>query len=199
MAYTIYETKAVILGVRPIQEHDLFLRVFSDVFGYINIVAKGTRKASSKLRPHINEYSIATLSVVKGKEMFRLTDARRIFAFDQSRSVVAFFRQAEKLFYHHEEDHGLETNNHIYKMFGRVAKLLVYIVNEETLLTPKEVQDFFTVFVLAEQGFVTKLDWGEGRKFDDFVKLSDTEMCGWIEKNQNIVQDLLKKNSERVA
>lgn len=199
MAYTIYETKAVILGVRPIQEHDLFLRVFSDVFGYINIVAKGTRKAGSKLRAHINEYSIATLSVVKGKEMFRLTDARRIFAFDQSRSVVSFFRQAEKLFFHHEEDHGLETNIHIYKMFGRVAKLLVYIVNEEPTITPKEVQDFFTVYVLSEQGFVTKLDWGEGRKFEDFIKLSDAELCSWVEKNQNVVQDLLKKNSERVV
>lgn len=199
MAYTIYETKAVILGVRPIQEHDLFLRVFSDVFGYINIVAKGTRKSGSKLRAHINEYSIVTLSVVKGKEMFRLTDARRIFAFDQSRSVVSFFRQAEKLFYHHEEDHGLDTNIHIYKMFGRAAKLLVFIVSEEPAITPKDVQDFFTVFVLAEQGFVTRLDWGEGRTIEDFMKLSDLDLCGWIEKNQSIVQALLKKNAERVV
>ncbi|MEN9604551.1 MAG: hypothetical protein RJB39_236 [Candidatus Parcubacteria bacterium] len=199
MAYTIYETKAVILGVRPIQEHDLFLRVFSDVFGYINIVAKGTRKAGSKLRPHINEYSIATLSVVKGKEMFRLTDARRVFAFDQSRSVVSFFRQAEKLFYHHEEDHGLETNIHIYKMFGRLAKLLVFIVNEELTIVPRDVQDFFTVFVLGEQGFVTKLDWEEGKRVEDFLKLGDVEVCVWLEKNKSIVQDLLKKNSERVV
>ncbi len=199
MAYTIYETKAVILGVRPIQEHDLFLRVFSDVFGYITIVAKGTRKAGSKLRPHINEYSVATLSVVKGKDMFRLTDARRIFAFDQSRSVVSFFRQAEKLFFHHEEDHGLDTNLHIYQMFCRLAKLLVFIVNEESMVVPQHVQDFFTVFVLGEQGFVTKLDWGGDMKIDDFIKLSDTEMCEWLEKNKNIVQDLLKKNSERVV
>lgn len=199
MAYTIYETKAVILGVRPIQEHDLFLRVFSDVFGYIHIVAKGTRKAGSKLRPHINEYSIATLSVVKGKEMFRLTDARRIFAFDQSRSVVFFLRQAEKLFYNHEEDYGLDSNNYIYKMLGRLAKLIVYIVNTEVSITPKEVQDFFTVFVLGEQGFVTKIDWAELKDVDTFLALSDSEMCEWIVKNTLTIQDLLKKNAERVV
>ncbi len=199
MAYTIYETKVVILGCRPIQEHDLFLRVFSNMFGYITVVAKGTRKATSKLRGNINEYTLATISVVKGKEMFRLTDAKQVFSFTQSRSVVSFFRAAEKLFFNHEEEFGLQTHEHIYQMLIRLAKLLVFIVNEDIACDRQDVQDFFTVFVRGEQGFLPKVNWGEGYTVDDFLKLDDVKMCTWLKINKEIIFELLRKDRERVG
>ncbi len=72
-------------------------------------------------------------------------------------------------------------------------------MNTEVSITPKEVQDFFTVFVLGEQGFVTKIDWAELKDVDTFLALSDSEMCEWIVKNTLTIQDLLKKNAERVV
>lgn len=199
MAYTMYETKTVIMGVRPIQENDLFLRVFSNLFGYITIVAKGTRKVGSKLRGHIREYSLSTISVVKGKEMFRLTDAREIFSFEQSRSVVSFLRAAEKLFFHHEEDHGLQTHEHIYQMMVRLSKLLVYIVNENSACSRADVQDFFTVYVRGEQGFLPKVEWGAGFTVENFFALDDEKICRWVEGNKGVVQELLRKDRERVV
>lgn len=199
MAYTIYETKAIILGCRPVQEHDLFLRVFSNVFGYISIVAKGTRKSASKLRGNINEYTVATLSVVKGKEMFRLTDAKQSFSFVGSRSVVSFLRAAEKLFYSHEEEFGLQTHEHIFNMMLRLSKLLVYIVSKNTDVPRQDVQDFFSVFVRGEQGFLPKVNWGDGYIVDDFFALSDEQMCVWLESNKVVIAELLRKDRERVS
>lgn len=199
MAYTIYETKAIILGCRPVQEHDMFLRVFSNVFGYISIVAKGTRKSTSKLRGSISEYTVATLGVVKGKEMFRLTDARQIFSFTQSRSVVSFLRASEKLFYSHEEEFGLQTHEHIYNMMLRLCKLLVYVVTYNTDFSRQDVQDFFTVFVRGEQGFLPKVSWGNGYTIEDFFNLSDDQVCMWLESNKQVVTDLLRKDRERVG
>ena len=199
MAYTIYETKVVILGCRPIQEHDLFLRVFSNMFGYITVVAKGTRKATSKLRGNINEYTLATISVVKGKEMFRLTDAKQVFSFTQSRSVVSFFRAAEKLFFNHEEEFGLQTHEHIFNMMLRLSKLLVYIVSKNTDVPRQDVQDFFSVFVRGEQGFLPKVNWGDGYIVDDFFALSDEQMCVWLESNKVVIAELLRKDRERVS
>lgn len=198
MAYTIYETKAVILGVRSIQENDLFIRVFSSVFGYITIVAKGVRKAGSKLRGHIKEYGLTTLSVVKGKEMFRLTDAREIFSFASSRSVVSFLRAAEKLFFHHEEDYGLETHEHIYQMITRLSKLLIHIVNTESVCGRADIQDFFVVYVRGEQGFLPRIGWGDGFTIQTFFDLTDEQVCTWINSNKQVIDELLKKDRERV-
>ena len=99
MAYSIYQTDAIVLGAQNIQEHDLMFRVFSPVFGYIRVIAKGARKHTSKLRANIQEYAVVHMAMVKGKEFFILTDIRCIFSFIQSKSVVHFLKQSESLFF----------------------------------------------------------------------------------------------------
>jgi hypothetical protein len=159
MAYSIYQTDCVILGMRETQEHDFILRVFSPVFGYIRIIAKGTRKHTSKLRANIQEYAVAHISTVKGKEFFILTDIRCIFSFIQSKSVVTFLRKIEGLFFDDENDHGTKINEDIYRMLLSMCKLIVWMVSEKKDTTHIAlVQDFFVVYVKGLQGFTEKID-----------------------------------------
>lgn len=159
MAYSIYQTDCVVLGIREIQEHDLMLRVFSPIFGYIRIIAKGTRKNTSKLRANIQEYAIAHVAAVKGKEFFILTDIRCIFSFIQSRSVVTFLKNIEGLFFDDENDHGGQTNADIYSMLLSMCKLIVWMVAEKKDTTYISlIQDFFIIYVKGLQGFTEKMD-----------------------------------------
>lgn len=158
MAYSIYQTDCVILGIRETQEHDLMLRVFSPIFGYIRIIAKGTRKNTSKLRANIQEYSVGHIAVVKGKEFFILTDIKCIFSFIQSRSVVTFLKKIESIFYDDENDHGTQTNADIYSMLLLICKLIVWAVSEkkdnENMAL---IQKFFIVYTKGLQGFIEKI------------------------------------------
>jgi hypothetical protein len=159
MAYSIYQTDCVVLGIRETQEHDLMLRVFSPMFGYIRIIAKGTRKHTSKLRANIQEYALAHVAIVKGKDFFILTDIRCIFSFIQSRSVVHFLRHAEGVFFDDENDHGSQISEHIYTMLLSMCKLIVWAVSEKKDSRDiAHIQDFFIVYVKGLQGFIEKID-----------------------------------------
>lgn len=159
MAYSIYQTDAVILGVQHIQEHDIMLRVFSPVFGYMRIISKGSRKSTSKLRANIQEYTVVHLAVVKGKEFFILTDIRSVFSFIQSKSVVTYLRQAEKLFFSDENDHGMQVNDDIYNMLLRICKVIIWMISEKKDSQDMGIiQDFFMVYVKGLQGFGEKMN-----------------------------------------
>jgi hypothetical protein len=170
------------LGIRDIQEHDLMLRVFSPVFGYIRVISKGARKGTSKLRANIQEYSVAHISVVKGKEFFILTDARCVFSFIQSRSVVNFLRNSEGLFFDDENEHGTKINTDIYTMLLRMCKLIVWAVSEKKNVSV--IQDFFMVYVKGLQGFTGKLD------VETMLDLHTLELYVWIEQHALLIEDL---------
>lgn len=193
MAYTIYQTDVVVLGVREIQEHDLLVRVFSSVFGYMRVVAKGTRRATSKLRAHIQEYSLARIAVVKGKEMFRLTDASHVFSFVQSKSVVNFLRYAETLFFDDENEHGTEINVHIYDMLLRISKHLVYLAQSQSPAEIKLAKDFFTIYVRGLQGFVYKTD------VTGVTDMDNTAFSAYLYSQKNHIQDMMKREEERTG
>lgn len=182
MAYSIYQTDCIVLGMRDVQEHDLMLRAFSPIFGYIRIISKGARKGTSKLRLNLQEYAVTHVAVVKGKEFFILTDARNVFSFIQSRSVVQFLRNSEGLFFDDENDHGTKINTDIYTMLLRMCKLIVFLVSEKKDIS--SVRDFFIVYVKGLQGFTGKIN------IEGILLFDDTELYAWIEGNTLLIEDL---------
>lgn len=188
MAYSIYQTDCVVLGMREIQEHDLMLRVFSPVFGYIRIIAKGTRKNTSKLRANIQEYAVSHVALVKGKEFFILTDIKNIFSWIQSRSVVNFLKRTEVLFFDDENDHGAKINADIYNMIIRVCKLIVWLVVEKKDSQDfLSAEDFFMLYVKGLQGFCEKMT------IDTSADMSSEDLYAYIIENKNLMIELQKK------
>lgn len=189
MAYSIYQTDCIILGIREIQEHDLMFRAFSPVFGYIRVIAKGTRKATSKLRANLQEYAIAEIAVVKGKEFFILTDTRSIFSFVQSKSVVSFLKHTEGLFFDDENDHGSSVNVDVYQMILIICKLIIWIVSEMPDSKETEihlVEKFFMVYVRGLQGFVEKIDTKD-------LDMESSLMLAWIQGKRSYIESLEEK------
>ena len=62
-----FPTRAIILNRRDWREADRLVSVYTQNYGRLSLVARGARKAASKLAAHLEPISLSRLLVVKGK------------------------------------------------------------------------------------------------------------------------------------
>lgn len=75
MSYHIYTTKGIILSERPLREADRVYQILTRDLGLVRATALGVRKEASKLRGSLEPVMLATVSLVRGKEYWRITSA----------------------------------------------------------------------------------------------------------------------------
>lgn len=75
MAIEKYVTQAIVIESFDQGEHDKVYKLFTREFGLITAHAKSIRKLESKLRAHTLPRSISLITLVKGKEVWRLVGA----------------------------------------------------------------------------------------------------------------------------
>ena len=73
--HTILETDCFVLKSAPSGEANKQLELFTRDFGMIRATAQGLRYLKSKLRYSLGDFSKAHVSLVRGKEMWRVTTA----------------------------------------------------------------------------------------------------------------------------
>ncbi len=74
--HTIFTTPGFIISSAPYSEAGKLISIFTRDLGLVRAVAQGIRFEKSKLRYHKNDYSFGTFSLVRGKEVWRLTSAQ---------------------------------------------------------------------------------------------------------------------------
>lgn len=74
----IYTTPAFIIHSTPYGEAGKFILLFTREFGMIGALAQGIRLNKSKLRYHLQDYDYSNVSIVRGKEIWRITGAGEI-------------------------------------------------------------------------------------------------------------------------
>lgn len=72
--YAIHQTRSLILDYVDSGEHNRLYWLFTAELGLIVATASGVRTTKSKLNPRLQQYNIVTLEVVRGKEMWRITN-----------------------------------------------------------------------------------------------------------------------------
>jgi len=72
MAHHIYHTKAFVLRKVNTGEWDCRYLLFTKEIGLVSVLAKSARKPTSKMRGHLNMFSLVGISLVRGKEVWRL-------------------------------------------------------------------------------------------------------------------------------
>lgn len=75
--YPKYTTDAFVLGSVPSGEADRLVSFYTRDFGLVKAVSKSVRLQKSKLKAHLEEGNFLAVSLIKGKEIWRLTDAER--------------------------------------------------------------------------------------------------------------------------
>lgn len=99
MAYHIYHTPGIIIGKTKVGEANELYTIFTRELGLISATAQGVRLQKSKLRASLQEYTIADFSIVRGKEMWRITNTREQYnIFFRLRDEDGKIRSVAKLF-----------------------------------------------------------------------------------------------------
>ncbi|MBI2049098.1 MAG: recombination protein O N-terminal domain-containing protein [Parcubacteria group bacterium] len=74
--YRIYSTEGLILGSFATGEASKILSLFTKDFGLLSARAQGVRKGHSKLKCHLQDFSLASFDLVRGKNGWRVTSAQ---------------------------------------------------------------------------------------------------------------------------
>ncbi len=77
MSYAVYSTRGFILGSTPTGEASKIYLIYTEDFGLVRARAQSVRLLVSKLRYNLEDYSFGTFSLVRGRELWRLTGAER--------------------------------------------------------------------------------------------------------------------------
>ncbi len=80
MSYHIYQTEGFVIEAVDIGESNRLYTLFTKDLGLIRASAQGVRLLKSKLRYSLQEFSFSSLAVVRGKEMWRITSARKLIS-----------------------------------------------------------------------------------------------------------------------
>ncbi|MEN9552055.1 MAG: hypothetical protein RI935_432 [Candidatus Parcubacteria bacterium] len=78
MAIEKYTTDSFVIESYDQGEHDKAFKLFTREFGLIIAIAKGIRKLESKLRAHIRPRQLSRVTLVRGKEVWRVVGGEEI-------------------------------------------------------------------------------------------------------------------------
>lgn len=152
MAYHIYTTRGLVLSEVPRREADRLYTILTEEFGLVRATAAGVRKIASKLKGSLEPYSFTKVSLVKGKDMWRITSTELIESIDPSADVARPLGLLEKM------------------LAGESAHPELYKVVEEKLLGRKERGGDF------EERFVAEILFHLGYLQDEDLKLESKEL-----------------------
>lgn len=133
--YEVYETDAYILSGSPRGEGDMFFHLYTKDFGQILVSAKNIRSEKSKLRFNLQPFSRAHISLVRGREYWRVVGARDaehffvLFAGRKEREALVrkLFDLISRLV------HGEGANIELFRTLESLHKALVEIKKEDAL------------------------------------------------------------------
>ncbi len=109
----IYTTKSIILKSSNTGEANKLYFLFTEDFGLIIAVAQGIRLGKSKLKGHLQDLNISNVSLVKGKDLWRIVSAERIHKPDFLRSKIELIKNIFSLLL--RLIHGEEKNTELFK------------------------------------------------------------------------------------
>ncbi len=109
----IYTTKAIIIRSLPAGEANKIYFLLTKDLGFIKASAQSVRMDKSKLKGHLQDFCIASVSVVKGRDIWRITSVETIsqkpFAKNTKKLSVAknIFSMLLRLLHGEEKNEGL--------------------------------------------------------------------------------------------
>lgn len=150
MSYHIYTTKGIIFSERALGEADRIYTILTRDLGKIHAQAIGVRKGASKIRGNIEPFSLSNVSLVKGKNYWRLTSAELLKKIPASPSIAKPFSLIDKLI-QGEEPHP--------ELFDAVEKFILSSSLDEEMFEIDLVSQ-----ILFHLGYLKETDLGLDKK-----------------------------------
>jgi recombinational DNA repair protein (RecF pathway) len=194
MAHHIYQTECFVIGSRPSGDTSRIYYLLTPSLGLISAKAQAIREIRSKLRYHLVSYSFAYVSLVRGKETWRLIGAESgqprysdYRSFAERRVVVRIAKFLYSMI------HGEEADQNLYSLISEAIK---FIANNE--LDNKELNNLEVLIILRSlrlfgyQKEIPELErFVDGKElskavinqFDSYRKLAISELNTYFANN----------------
>jgi DNA repair protein RecO len=156
MSYHIYTTEGIILKRAPFGEANLLLYILTSELGLIIASARSARVSASKLRPALQEYAHVTVSCVKGKGGWKVTNVASI------------------------ENYFFESPEYTHKVLAQIVTLLIKMMPGE-----QSHQAVFTLAKSAF-GEIKNIEKESIESFEMLVVLRVMFELGYVAKNSDI-------------
>lgn len=176
MSHTLYTTECIILGGYDSGEASRYISLFTKEMGLVRAVAKSVREERSKLRYSLQNFSVSSTTLVRGREVWRITgaEAKYNLHYDLKDSQDKLFTITLILNLLQRLVHGEERNDYL---FNTLSNCFVFIkenkINKKTL---KNFEYLTVLRILYSLGYIAKK-----KEFDEMFYLTE------------INEDLLKK------
>ncbi len=165
MSYSIVTTKGFIIGSAPYGEAGKILQIFARDIGLVPAIAQGIRLEKSKLRYSAQDCSFGDFSLVKGKEFWRLTDAKCIISLNDSNDLMARIALLLKRLLQGQEAH--------LELFDCVLECARFISNGPNLQS----DDLETLESLVVARMLFRLGYiGNDKDLDTHLKANDISL-----------------------
>ncbi|CAA9551573.1 MAG: DNA recombination and repair protein RecO [uncultured Thermomicrobiales bacterium] len=93
----LYQTEAIVLSRMALNEADRILTVFTPAHGKYRVIAKGARRPTSRLGPHLEYFTHARLHLSRGRELDVVTGAETIAPHLSLRTDLTAFGHASHM------------------------------------------------------------------------------------------------------
>lgn len=95
----VYQTRGFVFGSTNFGEANSVFKVFTKDLGLVRASAQGVRFLKSKLRYSLHDFSYCEISLVRGKEQWRIVGAQKIFSIrDQFLNSIPVFQIFVRVF-----------------------------------------------------------------------------------------------------
>lgn len=145
MSHNIYNTEGIILGSFAVGEADKFFRIFTRELGLIEATAQGVRKVESKNRYGLQDFSFSNISLVRGREVWRITNVSTVknLFFDLEEKKDARDSLIKIILFVQKLVHGEEKNE---KLFDLILSAFEFLKRKE--ISPASLKSFETIYFL---------------------------------------------------
>lgn len=162
MSHAIYNTDGFVLKSANFGEANKYYYLFTKDFGLIKASAQGVRHLQSKLRYGLVDFSLARVSLVRGREIWRLTGAEKLVDYAGSLKKPEFLLVSRIFSLLLRLLHGEEKNE---LLFDTLLQGLDFL--QTNSLDRKNLENFECILalrILASLGYIGKL-----ADFDQFT------------------------------
>ncbi len=157
--HTIYTTEGFILKSINFGEANKYFFIFTKEFGLIKATAQSVRHLKSKLRYGLEDFSLSQVSVVRGRELWRITSAEKKLNLKDKEKLALLARIFSLLL---RLLHGEEKNDFLFQTVKEGINFLQTSgLNEEILAN---FECIMALRILSSLGYIGKLG-----DFDQFT------------------------------
>lgn len=162
MSYQLYKTDAIVLSSYDTGEAHRTYELLTEELGFVRASARSVRETKSKLRYSLQDLSISNISLIRGKEVWRIIGASEVFNIyhalkhdsQKERSILRVISLVRRLV------HGEDQNRELYDIVLNAVSFL------RSAPVSEEADDRFEILtvlrILYNLGYLAKRSKYEG-------------------------------------